>query len=164
MTLKRILVPVDFSPPSLQALDYAIKFGRPLRAEFVLVHAVEPMYFAATNGIYGVGHDASIFYREIERSAGLQLAKLAARLRRRHVRVRILLLVGRPHQAIADAAKKLKADLVIMATHGRSGLSHVVLGSVAERVVRTAPCAVLTIRPKPAAARRRTVRRQAARA
>jgi nucleotide-binding universal stress UspA family protein len=153
--IKRILVPVDFSTASLQALDYAIEFGRPLRAELVLLHAVEPVYFAATNGIYGVGYDASIVYRELEHAAREQLSRLADDLRAKRIPVRILLAVGAAHRVVADAAKKLKADLVIMSTHGRTGLSHVLMGSVAERVVRTAPCPVLTIRPRRAAARRR---------
>src|SRR4029453_2207629 len=118
--IKRILVPVDFSPPSMRAIDYAIEFGRPFRAELVLLHAVEPTYFAATNGFYGVGFDASIVYREIERAARLQLAKLADGLRPRRIRVRTVLAVGRPHQVIADAAQKLKTELVIMSTQGRS--------------------------------------------
>jgi nucleotide-binding universal stress UspA family protein len=153
--MKRILVPVDFSPPSLQALDYAIDLRRRLGGELVLLHAVEPVYFAATNGIYGVGYDASIVYREMEHAARQQLTRLAATVRARRIPVRIVLSVGPAPRVIADAAKKLKADLVVMSTHGRSGLSHVLLGSVAERVVRTAPCPVLTIRPRrPRAARR----------
>jgi universal stress protein A len=159
MMIKRILIPVDFSPPSMRAIDYAIEFGRPFRAELVLLHAVEPTYFAATNGFYGAGFNANIVYREIERAARLQLAKLADGLRPRRIRVRTVLAVGRPHQVIADAAKKLKTDLVIMSTHGRSGLSHVLMGSVAERVVRTSPCPVLTIHPRRTAASRRRVGR-----
>ena len=162
MKIKRILVPVDFSPLSLQALDSAIEFARPLKAELVLLHAIEPTYFAATNGMYGVGFDANIVYREIERAVREQLIGLADNLRRRRIPVRTLLSVGRPHQVIADAARKLKTDLVVMSTHGRSGLSHVLMGSVAERVVRTAPCPVLTIHPRRAGARRiRAVRRKA---
>src|SRR5262245_46774600 len=151
--IKRILVPVDFSKPSLAALDYAVDFGRPLRAELVILHAVEPVYFAATNGIYGVGFDMGTIYRELERTGQEQLDRLAAGIRSRRVAVRTLLSVGAAHRGIGDAAKKLRADLVVMSTHGRTGLSHALMGSVAERVVRSAPCPVLTLRPGKAARR-----------
>ena len=157
--IKRILVPVDFSAPSLQALDYAIGFGRPLKAELTILHVVEPIYFAMPNG-YGVGYDAGILLREIERSGREQLSRTAARLRARGVAARTLQSVGTPHQTIVDTAKKLKSDLIVMATHGRSGLSHLVMGSVAERVVRSATCPVLVIR----AGKGRATTRRAAKA
>jgi nucleotide-binding universal stress UspA family protein len=144
---QRLLVPVDFSKPSLQALDYAIDFARPHRAEIVVLHVVEPVYYAAPNG-YGVGYDAGILAREMERAGKQQLARLAADLRARRVKARTLQCLGTPHQAIVDVARKLKADLVIMSTHGRSGLAHMLMGSVAERVVRGAPCGVLVVHPR----------------
>jgi nucleotide-binding universal stress UspA family protein len=157
--IKRILVPLDFSPPSLQALDYAADTARRFGAELVLLHVVEPAFFAATNGIYGVGFDAGIVYREMEQAARQQLAELADSLRARRIAARVLLSVGRAHEVIVDAAKKMKVDLVVMSTHGRTGLSHVVMGSVAERVVRTAACPVLTMHPRRAVRRRRPARR-----
>jgi nucleotide-binding universal stress UspA family protein len=153
--VERILVPVDFSQPSLQALDYAIDFGRPHKAEIAVLHVVEPVYFAAPDG-YGVGYDAGILAGELERAGKQQLARLAANLRARRVSVRTLQCLGTPHQTIIDVARKLKTDLVIMSTHGRSGLAHVLMGSVAERVVRSAPCPVLVVRPAPATRRRKT--------
>ena len=154
MTIRRILVPVDFSSPSLQALEYAIEFQRQHKAELIVLHAVEPIYFAAMDGVYGAGFDASIVYREMERAAREQLASLSAKLRKRRIDVRVLHTVGPASQVIVDAAKKLAADLIIMSTHGRTGLAHVFMGSVAERVVRSAPCPVLTTHPRPARQRR----------
>jgi universal stress protein A len=152
--VKRILIPVDFSKPSLAALDYAITFGQPLGAELVLLHVVEPFYFSGVNGMYGVGFDTGAVSAELERAAHRQLARLTARLRSRHVPARSLVEIGPAWQVIVQTATKLSADMIIMATHGRTGLSHLLLGSVAERVVRSAPCAVLTVRP-PARSERR---------
>lgn len=149
---KRILVPTDFSTASQQALDYAIEFSRTLKAELILLHAVEPAYFTGATGVYGVGFDSGLVQQQIESAAREQLARLAARLKEKRLAVRTALSLGPPAGAITAAAGKLKPDLIVMATHGRTGLSHALLGSVAERVVRTAPCPVLTIPPKRTAA------------
>jgi nucleotide-binding universal stress UspA family protein len=150
--ITRILVPVDFSVPSEQALDYAVELGRSSRAEIVLLHAVEPV----RTGIDDVGLGASIVRRQLENAAREQLAALAGKLTARHLPVRTLLVVGAAHRSITDAAKTMKADLIVMSTHGRTGIAHVVMGSVAERVVRTAPCPVLTVRRRQRAVRRRS--------
>ena len=146
--IKRILVPVDFSDPSMQALEYAIELIRPHRAEIVVLHAVEPIYYPVTADLYGPGYDIGGVFREMEASGRKHLARLAADLQKRHLSARALLRVGTPAQVIVDAAKKLKADLIVMSTHGRTGLVHALLGSVTEKVVRSAACAVLTVRAK----------------
>jgi universal stress protein A len=156
--IKRILVPVDFSDPSLQALDYAIELGRRLKAELIVLHAVEPVYYPTAGDISGIAYDVGLVYQELERAGHAQLSRLAATLRARRVAVRALLLVGTAHRVITETAKKLKADLIVMSTHGRTGLLHVLMGSVAERVVRTAVCPVMTVR-----AHRPGTRRQHAR-
>jgi universal stress protein A len=156
---KRILVPVDFSNPSLQALDYAIEFGRRLKAEFIVLHVVEPVYYPTAGDMSGMAYDVGLVYQELERAGQAQLSRLAAKLRARRVAVRPLLLVGTAHRVITETAKKLRADLIVMSTHGRTGLSHVLMGSVAERVVRTAACPVLTVRAHRPRARRRAARR-----
>ena len=144
--IKRILVPVDFSNTSLQALDYAVEFGKPFRAEIVVLFVVEPIYFTAPADLYAPTANTGILLDEQRRIGREQLARLAADLKKRRVDARTILQTGTAHQTITDLAKRLKADLIIMATHGRTGLSHVVLGSVAERVVRHAHCPVLTVR------------------
>ena len=161
--LKRILVPVDFSKPSLAALDHAIAFRQPLEAELVLLHVVEPFSLSGVNGMYGVGFDTGAISAELERAAHRQLSRLAAGVHARHVPVRALVEVGPASQVIADTASKLGVDMIIMATHGRTGLSHLLLGSVAERVVRAASCPVLTVRP-PGTSRRKPARQRATRA
>ncbi len=155
--MKRILVPVDFSPPSLQALDYAIEFGRPFKAEFIILNVFDPIYPMAGN-MYAPVYSLDLVSQDLQRSAREHLARLGTQLQKRHLTVRTLLGVGAPYSVIVDTAKKLKADLIIMSTHGRTGLSHMFIGSVAERVVRSATCPVLTVRAeKPR--RRSSVRR-----
>jgi nucleotide-binding universal stress UspA family protein len=145
-TITRILVPVDFSDASLRALDYAVEFGRRRMAQLIVLHAVEPVYYPALEATYGIGFDLGNVYDQIEQAARTRLARLAGELRARRVKVRTLLAQGTAHQVIVDSAAKLKADLIVMSTHGRSGLSHALLGSVAERVLRTAKCPVVTVR------------------
>lgn len=144
--IARILVPVDFSDPSLQALDYAIEFGRRFKPEFVVLHVLEPVYYPGAGDMYGPGYDMGLVYQEIERATRDQLSRVAATLQKKRLAVRTLLRVGTAYHAIVETAKRLKADLIIMSTHGRTGLSHVLMGSVAERVVRSAACPVLTVR------------------
>jgi universal stress protein A len=145
MKLTRILVPTDLSEPSLRALDYAIAFAKPFGAEVVVLFVVEPIVYATPSDIYGASADLSMVLREQERSGRDQLKRLEQRYRRRVAKLRTVLQTGTPYAAITGAAKKLKADMIIMSTHGRTGLSHLFLGSVAEKVVRTAECPVLTV-------------------
>jgi nucleotide-binding universal stress UspA family protein len=149
--IKRILVPVDFSTNSLDALDYAVQFAKLQRAAVVVMHVIEPSYPAGPLDLSGAGYDFAFLLRELERVGRQQLAKLEAGLVRRGVRVSTRLQVGSPPALIIDAARRLKADLIIVSTHGRTGLSHMLMGSVAERVVRTAGCPVLTVRAVPPA-------------
>lgn len=158
MTIKRILVPVDFSANSLQAVDYAVEFAKLWKAELQLVFVVEPLYYAMSEfAAPAVGE----LLEEQRRSGRTQLTRLEAHCAKRNVKVRALLQVGTPYRAIVDSAKQLKTDLIIMTTHGRTGVSHLLLGSVAERVVRFAGCPVLTFHPAKKA--RRAAARTAAR-
>lgn len=164
MTIKRILVPVDFSSHSLAALEYAVGFAKPFKAQVIVLHAVEPIYLAVPD-FAGAGAASAMgeLLAEQRRSGRAELVRLERRYARRRVKLRALLQVAAAHRAIATAAKQVRADLVIMATHGRTGVSHLLMGSVAERVVRGAPCPVLTLRPRAAALRRKSPRVRAAR-
>ena len=141
--IKRILVPVDFSAPSMQALDYAVDFGKPFNPEFVVIFVVELAYYADPSGLTDT---AGMVLNELERFGHEQLGRLAANLSKRHVTARTVLQIGTPSYVIVEMAKRLRADLIIMSTHGRTGLSHLLIGSVAEKVVRSATCPVLTVR------------------
>jgi nucleotide-binding universal stress UspA family protein len=147
MRPKRILVPTDFSNYSLQALEDAIELAKPFKASIVLLHASDPIYFATPGTLYAPSGNVLMLMREWRRIARTQLAVLARDLEKRGVRLRPVFAIGAPHRTIVETAKKIGADLIVMSTHGRGGISHLVMGSVAEKVVRSAPCPVLTVRP-----------------
>ena len=146
MTIKRILVPVDFSPNSLHALDYAVDFAKAFKATVAVLFVVEPIAYAIPDFAGGAAMIGGLLEQQ-QRSGRMQLRRLEERYAKRRVRLRALLQTGSAYQAIADTARQTKADLIVMATHGRTGLSHLLLGSVAERVVRAATCPVLTLHP-----------------
>lgn len=142
--IRRILVPVDFSQGSLRALDYAIELGRAFRAGFTVLHAVEPLSSAPL--AYGPVDDAGALLDELLRMGHRELERVAVDLRKRRVKIVTVLRVGMPYMVITETARKSKVDLIVMSTHGRTGLLHTLMGSVAEKVARTAPCPVLTVR------------------
>jgi len=143
--VNRILVPTDFSETAQRALDYAIELASALKVPLRIVHAhVLPVVYAA-EGVW-----ATPVWSEAEIQADLAkgLTKLGVLARERGVvEVSTALLVGPAWQQIVSAATEGGEDLVVMGTHGRSGLKHLLLGSVAEHVVRKATCPVLTIGP-----------------
>lgn len=140
MKIKRILVPTDFSRHSLKALDYAIDFAQPHDAELLLVNVVEPIRNTR------LLPDVSELLESRREDAAEKLAALEKRTQERYRNCRTEVHFGVPYEAIAEVAKKWHADLIIVATHGHTGLHHFFLGSVAERVVRIAECPVLTVR------------------
>lgn len=158
MAIKKILVPTDFSADASAALAYAQDFAKPNQAEILLVHVIEPIYYATPADMYVSTPNLTAILDEQRAVAKEQLAQTVAQLKRQGIACRALLEVGSPAQAIVDLAQRRKAGLVIMATHGRTGLAHMVMGSVAEKVVRTATCPVLTVR---AGTKRRAAPRKA---
>jgi nucleotide-binding universal stress UspA family protein len=148
--IKRILVATDFSDCAREAIDYALSFAERVGAEVDIVHVVErPMYFevgVAHN--LQLRHDVDQWLRELKQAAAKRLDALVSELRKRNPGARSWLREGMPVEEILNAARETTADLIVIGTHGRTGLPHVLLGSVAERVVRGAPCPVLTVRPK----------------
>ena len=149
--IKRILVPVDFSPSADEALSTAIAFARAFSAELELVHVVvEPIYpLPAPLEVVVLPIDVERIYSEVD----TQLSRAMARARQAGVPTEKLILNGRPHVEIVAHADKSGADLIVVGSHGRSGLSHAILGSVAERVVHRARCPVLVV-PGPRAAKK----------
>lgn len=146
MPIRRILVPTDFSPGASQALDYAVDLARPFDAELVLLFVVEPVYYASPADLYGASANLSMLLDEQRRVGRQQLDRLEEQMRKRRVRCRGVVETGAPYEMITQTAENLAADLIVMATHGRTGLSHLLLGSVAEKVVRGSNCPVLTLR------------------
>ncbi len=146
MAIKHILVPVDFSRDSLHALTYAADFAKLFEADLSILHVVEPIYYAAPADMYVTTPNVTMLLDEQRRVGARQLARLDADLRKKGHHVRTALKTGSPAQLIIDTAKSGRANLIIMATHGRTGLAHMLMGSVAEKVVRGAGCPVLTVR------------------
>jgi len=142
--LKRILVPIDFSDCSKKALQYALPLAKQHRAAITLLYVV-PLSYAV--GEYG-GIDYVSLEAETRASADKALAALAVDEIRGEVSVDTLVRTGSPALEIIELAKRLPADMIVVSTHGRTGLKHVFLGSVAENVVRLAPCPVLVVRER----------------
>jgi nucleotide-binding universal stress UspA family protein len=141
----KILVPLDFSDYSRKALAYAVAFARQFGAKVALIHVVEPrVYPVDTVIIPPAMEDATVVAVEAARES---IANIRNSIELPPGMVdEPLVVVGRPYVEIAEEAQRVKADLIIMATHGYTGFKHVYLGSVTERVVRHAPCPVLVVR------------------
>jgi nucleotide-binding universal stress UspA family protein len=142
LAIERILVPIDFSPPSLKALDEAVEFSRPYEAELIIMFAVERPFYESPL----LEPDSGALLEHQARAAEEKLEEICKRLGKRGVTCRTLVEFGVAYQAIVDAAKKVNANLIVMSTHGRTGLAHVLVGSVAERVLQHASCPILLLR------------------
>lgn len=139
---QRIVVPLDFTKGSEAALRLALEISTE-RAELHLVHVHEPPAVMTTH--YGVDLPESI-WEDVRNAANAQLARALAQVEARGRKGAMHVELGRPAHAIAETARKVSADLIVMGTHGRSGLSRWRLGSVAERTLQIAGCPVLTVR------------------
>ena len=132
LTIKKIVAPVDFSDPSVQALQYAVSVAKQLDAEIILIHVAEPPPFAPDLTEPHGYEDRVTEYAEKE------LGKLMKDYVKDGVQARFLTRFGRPYEEIVAAAKQEGADLIVMATHGRSGVRGMLIGSTTEKLVRTA--------------------------
>jgi nucleotide-binding universal stress UspA family protein len=146
MKMRRILHPSDFSSASRAAFARAVAMARADGAELLLVHVMTPVIPPMDGYISPKLYDD--MQRSMEAHARKQLDKLVAKAKASRIRVRGVLLEGTPADRIVRAARSHHADVIVIGTHGRTGLARVFLGSVAERVVGTAPCPVLTVRGK----------------
>ena len=142
--LKRILTATDFSQPSHVALRYAAAFAKAFSAEVLLCHVLEKPDFISSLPPVAEGYFPPNLAEIQEKHARVQCEQILADTGLSHARV--LLLHGSPAHEIAKAAAAENADLIIVGTHGRGAIAHLLLGSVAEKVVRSAPCPVLTVR------------------
>jgi nucleotide-binding universal stress UspA family protein len=139
----KILVPVDFSEHSQKALRYALAFAKQFDAEVTLVHIVEQMVYpgdwmypplAVTDFATEKREQMVERLRSLDEGSGLKTQHIVR--------------LGRAWQEVVEIAKEQHTDMIILATHGYTGLKHVLLGSVAEKIVRHAPCPVLSVRPE----------------
>ena len=145
-TITRILVPTDFGACSDTAIHYAADLATHFRASLELLHVVEDPFLSGAWSPEAFVAGADNLLEEVIDSARIRLASVAAAVAARGIAAEITVLSGPPSSRIVERAGAGNFDLIVMGTHGRTGLSHVVLGSVAERVQRTAPCAVLTVK------------------
>lgn len=141
MEIDRILVPTDFSPHADKALAYAIEFGRTFAAHIELFHAYDLKGWVS---LYEVTFSEKI-EGEIRATAQARLGERVSLAKTAGLAVDSHLALGSPSVTIIERVDAIRAHLVIMGTHGRSGAMHAVLGSVAERTVRDARCPVVTI-------------------
>jgi nucleotide-binding universal stress UspA family protein len=144
--IQRILVPTDFSPTSDIALQYAIDLSQPLGSSIHLLHVIDDSSFSAAypEGVYFP--EVPEIRDRLRSDAEDQLKGAAARCASAGVPATTEVVNGLPARTIAQTAKTRATDLIVMGTHGRGAFAHLMLGSVAERVVRIAPCGVLTVR------------------
>jgi universal stress protein A len=145
-SITRILVPVDFSAHSDRALRYAARLAGQVGASVELLHVVQNINYGGFSEVYVP--NLPDLMEELVNDGVQRLTSLKAALFPHGTDVEIAVFVGHPASAIVEHARGGDFDLIVMGTHGRTGFSHMFMGSVAERVVRTAPCAVLTVRER----------------
>jgi nucleotide-binding universal stress UspA family protein len=147
----RVLVPTDFSGLSGAALEYGQALAERCGASLHVLHVVEdPFLVGATSSEIYVP-DVPALRAELVTEAEARLASLLPGGVRDRLRVTTEVRVGKAAAVIIEVAEEQRCDLIVMGTHGRTGVAHLFLGSVAEKVVRTAPCPVVTIRSDTAA-------------
>jgi nucleotide-binding universal stress UspA family protein len=140
---KKILCPVDYSVCSNEALKYAVSIAVRDKAKLYLIHVIDVRMY---------GHEAPLSFEmpkpseETLKKVKKELADNVLKQAKGEIEVETMVTTGIPAVEILNLAKEKGADLIVMGTHGRTGIAHVVIGSVAENVVRKAPCPVLTVR------------------
>jgi len=141
LKIRNILVPVDFSENSSQAMKYAETLARQFEASLTLLYVVEPAPFISD--LRNVPNTLSD--EEVEARAHHELELLIEEQAESSIQMKEVVRRGKPYDAIVKTAKQLKADLIVISTHGYTGLKHTLLGSTAERVVRHAGCPVVVL-------------------
>ena len=140
--IKTILVPTDFSEPAAYALSYAVELAEKLGAKVLVVHSWELPIVGFPDGVLVPTADVAAHFLT---ACGQAIDDLIAPYRSGHVEVSRLLRQGDPRSTVLVAAAETGADLIVMGTHGRRGLSRALLGSVTERLIRTSPVPILSV-------------------
>ena len=139
--IRSILVPIDFSKPSEKALEYAVSLAKEFGAKLTLLNVIEP--FPTPDFAY---YPLVMENDKIAAETKMRLEQVSAGAGLKESAAKTLVRNGVSFREITDAARTLKVDLIVISTHGYSGLAHVFMGSTAERVVRHAECPVLVVR------------------
>ena len=142
--IRKILVPLDLSEYAAHALPYALELATTFGASLHLLHVIDSQRAAAAGGAAFFEYGPDLLQR-FEDDAHKALSEVAATLPQTAT-VNTAILQGPPHVQIVQFAREQDIDLIVMGTHGRSGLKHVIIGSVAEKVVQMAPCPVLSMK------------------
>jgi len=148
ISLHRILTATDFSDSSNEAVAYAVYLARGFGADLHLLYVFEPPVFSHAGISPGVRPEIHDWIKEIREGETQKLNAMVGEIRRQISKAHAIFKEGVPFLEILKTAGEMQADLIVLGTHGRTGLAHVLLGSVAERVVRKSACPVLTVRPK----------------
>jgi nucleotide-binding universal stress UspA family protein len=146
-TFDRILVPIDFSEYSDAALRYAIALARQFGSSLYLLHVLDDPFATGAWASEIAVPETPGLRDSLRREAEQRLNRYFSPEGWTRFRVTTEAVTGSPAQSIVDFARDCAADLIVMGTHGRTGVAHLLVGSVAERVVRLAPCPVLAVRP-----------------
>jgi len=142
--IERILVPTDFSETARYAFNYAVELNRVLKARLYLLHVLQDFTeFSEYNLSPSI---LPQLYLEFEENAAKRLEDMLANMESPDIPCDTYILHGVPFYEIIQFARKETIDLIIIGTHGRTGLKHVLFGHTAEKVVKKAPCPVLTVR------------------
>jgi len=142
--IKKVLVPIDFSDYSKSSLKYAVNFAKHFNASLILVYVIEPIVYPPDFSMGQIAIPSPGL--EMDKRANEELNKLAEKEIPSDVQVKKIIKTGKPFVEIIETAADEDVDLIIIATHGHSGVEHILFGSTAEKVVRKAPCPVLTLR------------------
>ena len=144
--IKRILVPSDFSEPARKALIYAVEFAKAYEAEIILCHVMEPPIYPVSISVGAVS--VPPIGDEMRQHTKEQLELLRTAEIGSKIASRIAVAEGKPFLEIVQLARSEDVDMIIISTHGHTGLKHVLVGSTTEKIVRKAPCPVLCVRQK----------------
>jgi nucleotide-binding universal stress UspA family protein len=146
IAMKRILLPTDFSDPSANAARYAQALAETFRAALIVMHVIEEPYLYGWVPPEGGALATPFLREEVEARAWERLRQVIPEADRAKCDADLVMRTGSPFVEICRYAREQQIDLIVMGTHGRGPLAHMLMGSVAERVVRKAPCPVLTVR------------------
>ena len=142
--IQRILVPIDFSEHSKNALKYAIQYAVQFKARLDLLYVVEPTIYPADFSFGQVGFPN--IEEELRKRGAEELNALVKNEIKGQVKAETVVRTGKPFYEIYEYARENKIDLIIIATHGHTGVEHILFGSTVEKVVRKSPCPVLVVR------------------
>ena len=144
MQIKTVLFPTDFSNGARAAMDYALSLAKDYNARLVLLYVIQDISIAEWYIPSSIS--ATDLVEDMQKSAGKEMEKWGAEAAAKVKDVEKMVVRGVPFVEIIRTAKEKKADMIVIGTHGRTGIDHMLFGSTAEKVVRKSPCPVLTVR------------------